>query len=474
MQEKKKFYIDGQWIFPKGKGAIQVINPATEDVIASIPEGNAEDVHAAVCAARNAFDKWSTTPAADRALFLDRIAAGLKERTEEIAAVITAEMGMPLKLSMAIQAGLPAANMGLFAKQLRKYSFEEREGNSLIVKEAVGVVGCITPWNFPLHQIVAKVAPALAAGCTVVLKPSEVAPLDAFILAEIIEKAGLPAGVFNLVTGTGPVVGEAMANHPEVDMISFTGSTLAGQRVLELAAKSVKRTAVELGGKSPAIVLDDADLANAVKQTVSSCYLNSGQTCNAITRLLIPETRYAEAAELAAAAAEAFVPGDPVNMKTRLGPLVSAKQRERVQGYIVKGMEEGAEILAGGPGKPENLEKGYFVRPTIFGRVTKDMTIAREEIFGPVLSIMPYRDEEEAIAIANDTIYGLAGAVWSGDAKRAGQVARRIKAGQVEINGADYNLLAPFGGFKQSGIGRENGRYGLEEFLEIKAIQLPK
>jgi betaine-aldehyde dehydrogenase len=474
MQKTDKFFIDGQWVSPLGREIIEVVNPATEGIVATIPEGTAEDIDAAVRAARAAFGAWSATGIAERAVWLEKIAAGLKERTEEIAVAITTEMGMPLKLSRAVQAGLPAANMGLFAARLKEFSFEERVGSSLVVKEPVGVVGCITPWNFPLHQIVAKVAPALAAGCTVVLKPSEIAPLDAFILADIIDGAGLPAGVFNLVTGTGPVVGEALARHSEVDMISFTGSTTAGRRVLELAAGTVKRTALELGGKSPAVVLDDADLQAAVKATVSACYLNSGQTCNAMTRLLVPETLYARAAEMAAEIAATFTPGDPNDPKTRLGPLVSATQRGRVLHYIRKGIEEGAELLVGGAEPPEGLEKGFFVKPTVFGRVTGDMTIAREEIFGPVLSIMSYRDEEEAIALANDTIYGLAAAVWSGDEDRARRVARRLRAGQVEINGAGYNLEAPFGGFKQSGIGRENGRYGLEEYLEVKAMLLPE
>jgi betaine-aldehyde dehydrogenase len=472
MQKTDKFFIDGQWVSPLGREIIEVVNPATEGIVATIPKGTAEDIDGAVRAARAAFGAWSATSIEERAAWLEKIAAGLKERTEEIAVAITTEMGMPLKLSRAVQAGLPAANMGLFAVRLKEFSFEERVGSSLVVKEPVGVVGCITPWNFPLHQIVAKVAPALAAGCTVVLKPSEIAPLDAFILADIIDGAGLPAGVFNLVTGTGPVVGEALARHSEVDMISFTGSTGAGRRVLELAAGTVKRTALELGGKSPAVVLDDADLQAAVKATVSACYLNSGQTCNAMTRLLVPETLYVRAAELAAEIAATFTPGDPIDPKTRLGPLVSATQRARVLHYIRKGIEEGAELLVGGAEPPEGLEMGFFVKPTVFGRVTGDMTIAREEIFGPVLSIMSYLDEEEAIALANDTIYGLAAAVWSGDEDRARRVARRLRAGQVEINGAGYSLEAPFGGFKQSGIGRENGRYGLEEYLEVKAMLL--
>jgi betaine-aldehyde dehydrogenase len=361
-----------------------------------------------------------------------------------------------------------------FVGHARSYSFEEQIGNSLVVKEAAGVVAAITPWNYPLYQIIAKVAPALAAGCTVVLKPSEVTPLNAFLLADVIDWVGLPAGVFNLVSGSGSLVGERLAGHEEVDLVSFTGSTRAGKRVAELAAAGVKRVALELGGKSPSLILDDADLAKAVKGTVASCYLNSGQTCNAWTRMLVPEERYEEAAQLAVTAAVKFIPGDPWDEKTRLGPLVSKRQHERVKEFIQSGIQEGAELLLGGADAPEGLERGYFVSPTVFGRVTAGMTIAREEVFGPVLSIQTYRGEDEGVALANDTVYGLAAGVWSGDAGRAMAVARRLRAGQVDINGAPYNTEAPFGGYRQSGYGREMGRYGLEEFLEVKAIQLPK
>ncbi|MGH7733495.1 MAG: aldehyde dehydrogenase family protein, partial [Gemmatimonadales bacterium] len=379
--------------------------------------------------------------------------------------------GMPFMLSNLIQVGLPVISFATAAQLATEFPFEEEIGNSLVVREPVGVVGCITPWNYPLHQIAAKVAPALAAGCTVVLKPSEVAPLNAFVLAEILDEIGLPPGVFNLVTGVGPVVGEAIASHPLVDMVSFTGSTRAGKRVMQLAADTVKRVALELGGKSANVILEDADLAAAVPAGVSACFLNSGQTCSALTRMLVPRSRLAEVEELAVQAAETYTPGDPFGAETRLGPLVSAAQLERVRGYIAKGVDEGAKLLTGGAEAPEGLEKGYFVRPTVFSEVRPDMTIAQEEIFGPVLSIIPFDTEEEAVAIANDTVYGLAGGVWAGDKEHAEQVARRLRTGQVEVNGGGFNPLAPFGGYKQSGVGRELGRFGLEEFLEVKALQ---
>jgi len=429
------------------------------------------DAGQAVAAARRAAEAWGCAPIAERAEYLAKIQRGLAARADDIAGTITAEVGMPIKLSRRIQAGLPVAVWESYVKLLGEYAFEERIGNSLVLREPVGVAVCITPWNYPLHQAVAKVAPALAAGCTVVLKPSEVAPLSAFILAEIIHEAGLPAGVFNLLTGTGAEVGEQLAQDPDVDLISFTGSLRAGRRVAELAAGTVKRVTLELGGKSAAVVLDDADLPTAVKATVAACFINSGQTCTAHTRLLVPERLYQQAAELAVAAAAAFAPGDPLNEQTRLGPLVSAVQRERVRDYIRRGIAEGAELLLGGVEPPDGLTTGFFVRPTVFGGVTPEMTIAREEIFGPVLSIMAYRDEDDAVSIANGTIYGLAAAVWSGDPLRAERVARRLKAGQVDINGGTFNLLAPFGGFKQSGYGRELGAFGLEEFLEIKSMQ---
>jgi betaine-aldehyde dehydrogenase len=473
MLVRDKLFIGGRWVAPLSKDTIDVHNAGTGAVMGRIPAAGEKDVDAAVAAARAALDGWSSREPSSRADLLEKISAGLKARAEEIAKTIAQEVGMPLKMSGRIQAGLPIANFANYAKLLRDFPFETRVGNSLVVREPVGVVGAITPWNYPLHQIVLKVAPALAAGCTVVLKPSEVAPFNAFILAEVIEAAGLPAGVFNLVTGTGQPAGEALVKHPGVDMISFTGSTRAGKRISELAAQSVKRVALELGGKSASVILEDADLAAAVKGTVNGCYLNSGQTCTALTRMLVPDSLYKEAASMAAELAKTFTVGDPMAETTKLGPLTSQAQLERVRSYIKKGQQEGAELLAGGPDAPEGVPAGgYYVKPTVFGKVKNSMAIAQEEIFGPVLSIIPYKDEEDAIRIANDTVYGLAGAVWSKDEARAQRVARRIRAGQVDVNGGAFNMNAPFGGFKQSGHGREAGVFGLEEFLEYKSLQL--
>jgi aldehyde dehydrogenase (NAD+) len=471
MRTYEKLFIDGTWVPSDGSGHLQVINSTTEEVMATVPEGTASDVDRAVAAARRAFPAWSQTSVDERAKYLTRIQEGLEARTDEIATVVAQEVGMPVKLSQIIQAGLPKANFGIAAQEVQEFSFEERIGNSLVVREPIGVVGCITPWNYPLHQIALKVAPALAAGCTVVLKPSEVAPVNAFILAEVIDEAGLPAGVFNLVTGVGPVVGEAIAAHPDVDMVSFTGSTRAGKRVAELAAQTVKRVALELGGKSANVILDDADFQKAVADGVGKCFLNSGQTCTALTRMLVPRDRLADVEAVAVATAANFTPGDPFEKTSRLGPLVSAVQRDRVRGYIETGVEEGARLVTGGADAPDGLDTGFFVKPTVFSDVTPDMTIAQEEIFGPVLAIMPYDSEDDAVRIANGTIYGLAGGVWSGDPERAMRVARRLRAGQIEVNGGAFNARAPFGGYKQSGVGREAGTYGLEEFLEVKALQ---
>ncbi len=469
---REKLFIGGQWVDPSGSDRLDVINPTTEEPIGSIPMGTSGDVDRAVAAARDAFEVWSQTSREQRAERLAAIAAGLGERADEIAALVSTELGMPLKLSRMIQAGLPTMSFSSMPELMQQVAWEEEIGNSLVVREPIGVLGAITPWNYPLHQIAAKVAPALAAGCTVVLKPSGVVPLNAFILAEVIEAADLPAGVFNLVTGSGGEVGEAIAAHPGVDIVSFTGSTKAGRRVSELAAETVKTVTMELGGKSPNLILDDADLAKAVPDGVAKCFLNSGQTCSALTRMLVPREMLAEAATIAAAAAEQFTPGDPFDEASRLGPVVSEEQREVVRGYIEKGSEEGATLVTGGSEPPEGLERGYFVRPTVFSDVVSSMTIAQEEIFGPVLSIIPYSDEDDAVRIANDSIYGLAGGVWSADEDRAMGVARRIRTGQMEINGGVFNPLAPFGGYKQSGHGRELGRFAIEEYLQPKALQL--
>ena len=464
-------YITGAWHKAHNPAVLEVHDSTTEEVMATVPQGTAEEATKAVLAARAAFPAWSALSVEDRCVYIDKIVAGLKARTDEMGTAIAREVGMPIKMAKMIQVGGPIFNWGNAAKAARAFHWQEQVGNSLVVREPIGVVGCITPWNFPLNQITLKVAPALAAGCTVVLKPSEIAPVNAMILTEIIHAAGLPAGVFNLVNGLGPVVGEVLASHPEVDMVSFTGSTRAGKRVAELAAASVKRVTLELGGKSASVILPDADLAAAVKGTIGACLLNSGQTCSAHTRMLVPAKRYDEVKALVQAAIAKFTLGPSLDENTRLGPLVSAAQRERVLGFIRQGLEEGAELVAGGADKPA-FDSGYFVQPTVL-RVKPNDTLAREEIFGPVLVILTYEDEEEAIRIANDTIYGLGGGVWSVDLDHAVAVARQIRTGQVDINGGPFNGNAPFGGYKQSGNGRENGRYGLEEFLEFKAMQFP-
>jgi betaine-aldehyde dehydrogenase len=469
MKTYDRLYIDGQWVDSHGTGTIDADHATTEEAITRIPEGDATDVDTAVAAARSAFDGWSSTPPVVRAEALRRIAAELGKRADDIALAIATEVGMPLKLARRVQTDGPVANWAAYAKVTEGFEFEKRVGSSLVIREPIGVVGCITPWNFPLNQITLKVAPAIGAGCTVVLKPSEVAPSVAFILAEAIHAAGLPKGVFNLVTGYGPVVGEALAAHVEVDMISFTGSTRAGRRVGEVAAQTIKRVALELGGKSASVVLDDADLAAAVRGTLGNCFLNSGQACIAQTRLLVPAARFDEAKAIAKQVAEAFTVGDPLGEGAKLGPLVSATQRDRVVGLIDRAIAEGAELVTGGSDAP--FEKGYFVRPTVFATTDSKSTIAQEEVFGPVLTILPYADEDEAVRIANDTPYGLGGGVW-GEEAHAIAVARRIRTGQIDINGGPYNPRAPFGGYKQSGNGRESGVYGFEEFLEYKSLQL--
>ncbi len=472
MDVRDKLYIDGAWVAPHSSETIEVIDSTTEEVMGTVPLGSAEDVDAAVKAAKAAFPEWSQVSASERAKYATRIGEALAARMADIAELVAHEVGMPLSLSMMIQAGLPIGTFSSMSDLVEQITWEEQVGNSLVVKEPIGVVGAITPWNYPLHQIAAKVAPAITAGCTIVLKPSEVAPLTAFLLADVIHDVGLPPGVFNLVSGLGPVVGEALASHPDVDMISFTGSTRAGRRVTQLAAETVKRVALELGGKSPNVILEDANFAMAVPHGVTMCYLNSGQTCSALTRMIVPRSRLAEVEELATKAAEESTPGSPFADGTRLGPLVSAAQRDRVRNYIQKGIDEGAKLLTGGVEAPEGLEQGFFVKPTVFSDVTREMTIAQEEIFGPVLAIMPFDTEEEAIEIANDSAYGLAGGVWAGDPEHAKHVALRIRTGRVDVNGGAFNTLAPFGGYKQSGNGRELGKFGLEEFLEIKSLQL--
>jgi acyl-CoA reductase-like NAD-dependent aldehyde dehydrogenase len=470
---RKSLFINGAWVTPAGPGVISVTNPATEETIGEVPQGTADDIDAAVRAAAAALPAWSARTPEERAAYCTAIAEKLTERADELAEIITRELGMPLANSRAIQVGGPIRTFTSMASVIKEIAFEEEVGTSLIIQTPIGVVGAITPWNYPLHQIAAKVAPAITAGCTVVLKPSEVTPLDAFVLADVIEEVGLPAGVVSVVSGYGPEVGEALAAHPLVDMISFTGSTRAGRRVSELAAATVKTTALELGGKSPNVLLDDLDeeqLATAVARGVTSCYANSGQTCSALTRMVVPRSRLAEVEKLAVETARAFSTGDPFDPTTRLGPLVSEVQRERVRSYITKGEEEGAKLLTGGIEAPSG--RGYFVEPTVFSDVKPSMVIAQEEIFGPVLAIMPYDDEAEAVAIANDTQYGLAAGVWSADPQRARGVARQIRSGQIRINNGAPNPLAPFGGFRQSGHGREYGKFGLEEFLSPKSLQL--
>jgi aldehyde dehydrogenase (NAD+) len=468
--DNRQFYIDGAWVDPVESKELKVINPATEEVAGVISMGSSKDVDRAVMAARRAFDSYSRTTPAERLALMERILAAYKAHYDEIAQAMTIEMGAPMTLSKGAQTRIGVGHISAMIDVLKTFKFEEMRGTVRLVQEPVGVCALITPWNWPMNQVAAKVVPALAAGCTMVLKPSEYSPFSAVIWAKVMHEAGVPAGVFNLINGDGQGVGAPLSSHREVDMVSFTGSTRAGTEVAKNAAASVKRVHQELGGKSPNVLLDDADFERAVKQSVLHVFQNSGQSCNAPTRMLVPAAKLAEVEAIAKRVAESVITGDPASEKTNLGPLVSKVQFERVEGYIAKGIAEGAKVVIGGSGRPDGLTKGYFVKPTIFSNVRNDMTIAREEIFGPVLCILPYESEEQAVQIANDTPYGLAAYVWSQDNLRARRVGGRIRAGQVTLNGASGNMNTPFGGFKMSGNGREYGEFGLRDFLEVKAV----
>ena len=470
MLERLQFYIDGQWVDPAEARTMDVVNPATEEVYGRISIGSAADVDRAVAAASRAFKSYSQTSREQRLELLQAILDVFKRRSDEVAEAIMDEMGAPWGLAKHAQAASGTQHIGAAIKALKNYSFEEKIGSTLIVREPIGVCGLITPWNWPMNQIAVKVAPALAAGCTMVLKPSELAPFDAILFAEILDEAGVPAGVFNLINGDGPGVGTALSQHPDIAMMSFTGSTRAGVLVAQNAAPSVKRVAQELGGKSANIILDDADLETAVASGAGDMFENTGQSCDAPSRMLVPKDKMKEAAAIAARVATETRVGNPRDKGTRVGPVVSEAQWHKIQGLIQKGIDEGATLVAGGPGRPDGLEKGYYVKPTVFADVSNEMTIAREEIFGPVLSIIPYEDDDDAIRIANDTPYGLSGYVSSGDLDRARRVASKMRTGMVHINGASLEALAPFGGFKQSGNGREWGAHGMDEFLELKSV----
>jgi aldehyde dehydrogenase (NAD+) len=469
MYDCKKHFIDGSWVTAQGR-TLDIVNPATEQVIGQVALGTAEDVDKAAKAARRAFESFSQTSPAERASLLERIIGVYQKRLPELGKAISDEMGAPLGFAMQVQAGVGLGHFATALGLMKDFPFEEKHGTTLVRREPAGVCGLITPWNWPANQICCKVAPAIAAGCTIVLKPSEIAPVSAQIIAEILAEAGVPKGVFNLVQGDGPGVGSAISSHPEIDMVSFTGSTRAGVQVAKSAADSVKRVSQELGGKSANIILDDADLKTAVGGGVLAMMNNTGQSCNAPSRMLVPQSHYAEAVKIAQAAAETVKVGDPGDSSTGIGPLSSAAQFKKVQGLIEQGVKEGARVVTGGPGRPDGLTKGYYTKPTVFADVNNNMTIAREEIFGPVLVMIPYKDEEEAIRIANDTPYGLSGYVSSGNVDRARRVAARLRTGMVHINGAQVDLQAPFGGYKQSGNGREWGREGFDEFLEVKAV----
>ena len=472
MHTREQLYIDGKWVQPIGTGSIGVINPATEEIIGKIPVGSKKDIDNAASAARIAFDSWSKSSIKTRIDILNALSNALKERGEEIAQTITAEVGTPIGYSRVAMVGTPRVVSRSYAKILENFNWEEKVRNSIICKEPIGVCAFITPWNFPLHQIIGKVAPAIAAGCTMVLKPSKEAPLSAFILADILHEIGLPSGVFNLVSGHGSEIGNYMSSHPEVDMVSFTGSTGAGISVSEAAATTVKRVTLELGGKSANVALEDADPTLVAKKAIGACHQNSGQTCSALTRLIIPESMSDEVYEIIAEKNNSYTVGDPLEESTRCGPMVSLRQQKSVSKYIESGINEGATLISGGLGMPEGISKGYYVKPTIFANVSPDMKIWKEEIFGPVLVITTYKSEEEALKLANDSIYGLSGGVWSKDEKRAIKFAKDMRTGQVSVNGGAFNVSAPFGGYKLSGNGRELGSHGLNEFLEIKSIQL--
>jgi aldehyde dehydrogenase (NAD+) len=468
--DNRQFYIDGAWVDPVEPKELKVINPATEEVAGVISMGSSKDVDRAVAAARRAFDSYSRTSPAERLALMERILAAYKAHYDEIAQAISIEMGAPITLSKGSQTGIGVGHISAMIEVLKNFKFEEMHGTVRLVQEPVGVCALITPWNWPMNQVAAKVVPALAAGCTMVLKPSEYSPFSAIIWAKVMHEAGVPPGVFNLINGDGNSVGAPLSSHREVDMVSFTGSTRAGSEVARNAAASVKRVHQELGGKSPNVLLDDADFERAVTKSVLHVFQNSGQSCNAPTRMLVPAAKLAEVEAIAKRVAESVVTGDPTSEKTNLGPLVSKLQFERVEGYIAKGIAEGAKVVIGGSGRPDGLTKGYFVKPTIFSNVRNDMTIAREEIFGPVLCILPYDNEDQAVQIANDTPYGLAAYVWSKDNLRARRIGGRIRAGQVTLNGASGSMNTPFGGFKMSGNGREWGEFGLRDFLEVKAV----
>ncbi|CAM5780275.1 aldehyde dehydrogenase family protein [Ottowia pentelensis] len=471
MKEHLQFYIDGQWVAPASARSLDVVNPSNEEVVSRISLGSAADVDKAVQAARRAFESFSRTTREERVALLEKVLEVYKRRADEVAQAISLEMGAPLWLSKAAQAAMGVAHLKTTLGVLKGFEFETVHGTTATLYEPVGVVGMITPWNWPINQIMCKVAPALAAGCTVILKPSEIAPLSGILLAEIMHEAGVPHGVFNLINGDGPGVGEAMSVHPGIDMMTFTGSTRAGIAVAKAAADTVKRVAQELGGKSANIVLDDADIEKAVKQGVQACFTNSGQSCNAPTRMFVPRAKHAQAMGVAKAVAERTQVADAMSPEgMAMGPVVSHAQFSKIQGLIQKGIDEGATLVAGGTGRPEGLSKGYFVKPTVFADVTNDMTIAREEIFGPVLVMIPYDTEEDAIRMANDTPYGLSGYVQSGSLEHARQVAARLRTGMVHLNGAGPDVGAPFGGYKQSGNGREWGEHGFREFLEVKAV----